>query len=132
MIYTTKVSKDYYNNYNPTELATQNTDSGSYLETYTLPKLNRWVAENLTRPVTNNEIEFHISTGLILTLFNFLSILLHVLCKAHVTLISKLDKDTTKMKAMELYPSEHGHRCTQKIWENQIQQHTIAWFTMFS
>lgn len=65
-----RISKDYYNNDNPTDLATQNTDSGSY-ETHTLPKLNHRVAENLTRPVTNNEIEFHTSTGLILTLFNF-------------------------------------------------------------
>lgn len=83
-----RISKDYYNNSNPTVLATQNTDSGSYLEIHTLPKLNCQVAENLTRPVTNNEIEFHTSKGLILTLFNFLSILLHVHFKTHITLIS--------------------------------------------
>lgn len=103
-----RISKDYYNNDNPTDLATQNTDSGSY-KTHTLPKLNHRVAENLTRPVTNNEIEFHTSTGLILTLFNFLSIPLYI------TLISKLDKDTTKMKAMELYPVNMDTNVLKKI-----------------
>ena len=129
-----------------------------FLETYSLPKLNQEEIDQLNRPITRNEIVYAIKTlrtnkspgpdgftGKFYQIYKeeFIPILLKLFQKAEeegtlpktfydatITLIPKLDKDTTKKenyRPMSLMNVDA--KILNKILANRIQQHTKKNYT---